>query len=48
MANGDLLDFKGTCSLWIRLDHLTCQQEFIIADIEESLGVLGVIFFKSV
>ena len=35
-ANGGLLDIKGTCSLSIQLDHLTFQQEFIIADIEES------------
>ena len=43
-ANGGLLDIKGTCSLSIRLDHLTFQQEFIIADVEESLGILGVNF----
>ena len=43
-ANGGFLNIKGTCSLTIRLDHLTFQQEFIIADIEESLGILGVNF----
>ena len=43
-ANAGLLDIKGTCSLSIRLDHLTFQQEFIIADVEESLGILGVNF----
>ena len=43
-ANGGFLNIMGTCSLTIRLDHLTFQQEFIIADIEESLGILGVNF----
>ena len=43
-ANGGFLNIKGTCSLTIRLDHLTFQQEFIIADIEESLGIMGVNF----
>ena len=43
-ANGGFLNIKGTCSLTIRLDHLTFQHEFIIADIEESLGILGVNF----
>ena len=43
-ANGGFLNIKGTCSLTIRLDHLTFQQEFIIADIEESSGILGVNF----
>ena len=43
-ANGGFLNIKGTCSLTIRLDHLTFQQEFIIADIKESLGILGVNF----
>ena len=43
-ANGGFLNIKGTCSLTIRLDHLTFEQEFIIADIEESLGILGVNF----
>ena len=43
-ANGGFLNIKGTCSLTIRLDHLTFQQEFIIADIEESVGILGVNF----
>ena len=43
-ANGGFLNIKGTCSLTIRLDHLTFQQDFIIADIEESLGILGVNF----
>ena len=43
-ANGGFLNIKGTCSLTIRLDHLTFQQEFIIADIEESLWILGVNF----
>ena len=28
-ANSGLLDIKGTCSLSIRLDHLTFQQDFI-------------------
>ena len=43
-AYGGFLNIKGTCSLTIRLDHLTFQQEFIIADIEECLGILGINF----
>ena len=43
-ANGGFLNIKGTCSLTIWLDHLTFQQEFVIADSEESLGILGVNF----
>ena len=43
-ANGGLLDVKGKCCLEIQLDHLTFKQDFIIADIEESLGILGVNF----
>ena len=43
-ANGGLLNIKGICCPEIQLDHLTFKQEFIIADIEESLGILGVNF----
>ena len=43
-ANGGLLDVKGRCNLEIQLDHLTFRQDFIIADIEESLGILGINF----
>ena len=43
-ANDGFLNIKGICSLTIQLDHLTFQQEFIIADIDESLGILGVNF----
>ena len=43
-ANGTLLRIKGTCTLQIQLDHVLFNQEFIVANIEESLGILGINF----
>ena len=41
-ADGNLLKLKGSCELQIQLDHIVFTQEFIVANIEESLGILGI------
>ena len=43
-ADGTFLKVKGSCTLQIQLDHLLFDQEFIVANIEESLGILGINF----
>ena len=43
-ADGTFLKVKGSCTLQIQLDHLLFGQEFIVANIEESLGILGINF----
>ena len=41
-ANGTLLYIRGTCTLQIQLVNVLFSQEFIVADIEESLGIMGI------
>ena len=43
-ADGTFLKVKGSCTLQIQLDHLLFDQEFIVANIEEYLGILGINF----
>ena len=43
-ADGTCLKIKGACTLQIQLDHILFNQEFIVANIEESLGILGINF----
>ena len=46
MADGNLLKLKGICDLEIQLDHLKFKQEFLVADIDESLEILGINFLE--
>lgn len=43
-ADGSFLKLKGICTLRIQLDHIIFDQDFIVANIEESLGILGINF----
>ena len=43
-ADGTFLKVKGSCTLQIQLDHLLFDLEFIVANIEKSLGILGINF----
>ena len=43
-ADGTFLKVKGSCTLQIQLDHLLFDLEFMVANIEESLGILGINF----
>ena len=47
MADGRFLKLKGLCTLEIQLDHLTFSQEFVVAEIEEPIGILGINFLDS-
>ena len=43
-ADGTFLKIKGTCTIKIQLDHVLFTQGFLVANIEESLGILGINF----
>ena len=44
IADGTFLKTKGTCIMEIQLDHVLFTQEFIVVNIEKSLGILGTNF----
>ena len=44
-AAGTFLKIKGTCTIEIQLDHILFTQEFLVANIEASMGILGINFF---
>ena len=46
-ADGNFLKIKGLCNIGIQLDHLIFNQEFIVANIEESFGILGINFLDA-
>ena len=41
-ADGNFLKIKGLCNIGIQLDHLIFNQEFIVANIEESFNILEI------
>ena len=46
-ADGNFLKIKGLCNIGMQLDHLIFNQEFIVANIEESFGILGINFLDA-
>ena len=47
MADGTLLKLKGLCDLEIQLNHLLFSQQFVVADVDESMGILGINFLDT-
>ena len=47
MADGTLLKLKGLCDLEIQLDHLLFSHQFVVADVDESMGILGINFLDT-
>ena len=47
MADGTHLKLKGLCDLEIQLDHLLFSQQFVGADVDETMGVLGINFLDT-
>ena len=47
MADGTLLKLKGICDLEIQLDHLLFSQQFVVADVDETMGILGIHFLDT-
>ena len=45
-ANGQELKLKGKLELQIQLEHLDFSQAFIVAEIDEELGILGMDFLQ--
>jgi hypothetical protein len=46
-ANGVRLKIAGKCTLNFEIEHLAFYFEFIVADIEETIGILGIDFFEN-
>lgn len=44
VANGKEMTVKDPCKLTIEIEHLAFSQNFIIADVDESLGIIGIDF----
>ncbi|XP_060580335.1 uncharacterized protein LOC132737114 isoform X2 [Ruditapes philippinarum] len=46
-ANGVRLKIAGKCMINFEIEHLVFCFEFIVADIEETIGILGIDFFEN-
>jgi hypothetical protein len=46
-AKGAKLQIARKCVLNFEIEHISFSFEFVVADIEEKIGILGIDFFKN-